>query len=160
MLRPGPESATAANVDDSPAALPAHQLRGVLGAEETGLQVHRVDEVPIRFGDVEDGEAGESGCVVDQRVETSAALLEVSEHGRDVGDPFEVGLKQFGPATFGSGPLGLLPGFAVVDGDAKAFLRQAYGDRASDALGRAGDKNGGETHSTSLPCESKRPMVV
>src|ERR1035441_6275099 len=69
VLRPGTDAAQRTDVDDAPIALPLHEARGLLAAEEDRLQVNGVDEVPIPLGDVERVEAGEARGVVVQAIE-------------------------------------------------------------------------------------------
>ena len=93
------------------------------------------------FGDFERVEAGEARGVVHQAVEAAAALLDFGEHAVDFRHAFEVGAEQFGAAALlgGSARLGFRA--VVMDGHARAFARQAQGDAAADALGRAGDQH-------------------
>src|SRR5689334_6025503 len=106
MLGPGAQSAERADVDDASAAMALHDARRLLAAEEGCLEVDRVDEVPIRLGNIEGIEAGESGGVVDEAVEAAKALLHVGEHAPDCGDGFQVGPKELGAAAFLGGTAG------------------------------------------------------
>ena len=54
-----------------------HQPRAMLAAEEDGLQIHRVNEVPIGFGDLERVEASEARGVVHQSVQAAELLFQL-----------------------------------------------------------------------------------
>ena len=57
------------------------------------------------------------------------------------GTLLQVGLEQLGAAALFGRAARLFFGAAVVDRDARAFLRQAQRDAAADALGRARDQH-------------------
>src|SRR5689334_18683183 len=141
VLSPRPDSAERADIHDPAAALPFHDAGGLLAAEERGLEVDGVDEVPVGFGDIERVEAGEAGGVVDEAIEAAQTLFDVGEHALDLRDVLQVGPEKLGAATFLGSSFGFGFGAVVVDDDAGAFASEAKGDAAADALGRPGHKN-------------------
>src|ERR1035438_3498875 len=142
VLRPGTDATQGTDVDDAAIALPLHEARRLLAAEEDRLEVDGVDEVPIPLGDVERVEAGEAGGVVDQAVEAPEALLDIGEQGRDLRHGFQVGAENFGAATIRRGAARFAFGVVIVDGDACAFFGETQRDAAADAFGAAGDEDG------------------
>ena len=68
-----------------------HRSRGGLGAAERALEVHVVDRVPVRLGEVEEGDARKDARVVDEAVEPAAipqpeSGLDDPAHGAGIGD--------------------------------------------------------------------------
>ena len=150
VSRPGQESAHRTHIYDAArsAGSAAHQQCGLLGAEESRLEVDVVDRVPIGFGDFQRIDGRESCRVVDQRVEPAFARGDLGEHLLDFGDALQVGAIQGGAAALGRGLGGLGLRGRVMDQHARAFAVQPQRDRAADAPGSAGDEH-------DLACEIK-----
>src|ERR1017187_3230198 len=160
VLRPGSDAAQGTDVDDAATALPLHEARRLLAAEEDRLEVDGVDEVPIPLGDVERVDAGEAGGVVDQAVEAPEALFDIGEQGRDLRHGFQVGAEDFGAAAFRRGAARFGSGVVIVYGDARAFFGQTQRNAAADAFGAAGDEDGfaGKTRRVGHDCGAD-PLV-
>ena len=100
-----------------------------------------MDEIPIGLGDLERIATREAGGVVHQAVQASQLLFHVGEQALDLRHLLQVGLKNRRAAAFLRGATRVGFRAAIMDGDARALLRQAQRDAAPDALGRAGHQH-------------------
>ena len=107
MLGPGTDTAERADVHNTPACRFLHQPRGILAAEKDSLQIHRVDEVPIGFSNIQRIERDKSRGVIDQAVEAAELPFDFPKHADDFRHALEVGTHQ----RRATGLIGGLAGF-------------------------------------------------
>src|SRR5438874_2749878 len=100
-----------------------------------------MDEVPVRFGDLEWIAPRESRRVVHQAVEATELLLDILKHSLDLGHFLQVRPEQRSAPTLGGGAFGLSCGAVIVNRYARALLRQAQRNASSDPLGSAGHED-------------------
>jgi hypothetical protein len=134
VVRPRPDTAQRAEVNDASAVGREHAPPSLLAAEKGRLQVDGVNEIPVGFGDFERIDGGESRGVVHQTIQRPG----VFKQPLDLGDAFEIGAKDGRIAALFSGRPSVGFRMVVMNNDTRAFPRQAQGDGAADALGRSG----------------------
>lgn len=142
VIRPGADSAERAYVNNpSAGTVSFHLPRAFLATKEGRLEIHAVNEVPVRLADIEGVETREARSIVHQAIYRAEPLADIEEKPADLIDACEISLKDGSAIAFTGGPLRFLAGRVVMNRYVEAATRQFNRDDPADTLGRACDQN-------------------
>ena len=126
-------------------ALLYHDAGGLLAAKKKAFETHVQGQIPVFFGNFEEGSPTSGIGVVDQDIEAVKTGDEGGEHCFHLCSVGYISLKEVGfssliPDQF-QGPVGIGISFQIIDAHITACLSQSKGNAATDIAASTSDES-------------------